>query len=160
MTDKRLITCLWFDNEAEAAANHYTAIFPDSTIENITRYTAAGPGPAGSVLTVEFTLNDQKFVALNGGKVEFGFTEAVSFQIPCADQDAVDYYWTRLTEGGQPGPCGWLKDRYGVSWQVVPTALMEMLGDPDGAKAARTAKAMFTMSKLDIAALRRAHAGG
>jgi predicted 3-demethylubiquinone-9 3-methyltransferase (glyoxalase superfamily) len=159
MSDKQLVTCLWFDDQAEAAAQYYTGIFPNSKLGSITRYTEAGPRPAGSVLTVEFELNGQKFVGLNGGP-EFHFSEAISFQIPCADQEEVDYYWSKLTEGGgEPGPCGWLKDRYGLSWQVVPTAFLEMVKDPDREKAARAMKAMMSMSKLDIEALRRAHAG-
>ncbi|GDY31721.1 VOC family protein [Gandjariella thermophila] len=158
MTDKALTTCLWFDGQAEAAANHYTSIFPDSKILRVGRYTEAGPGPAGSVMVVEFEINGQKFVGLNGGP-QFTFDEAISFQIPCADQDEVDYYWSRLSEGGQEGPCGWLKDKFGLSWQVVPTVLIDMISDPDPEKAARTTRAMLSMSKFDIAALERAYAG-
>ncbi|MCU1649513.1 MAG: hypothetical protein JWQ60_662, partial [Pseudonocardia sp.] len=146
------------DNQAEEAANYYLGIFKDSTLGSIVRYTEAGPGPAGSVLTVEFELNGQKFVGVNGGPM-FTFSEAISFQIRCADQGEVDYYWSRLTEGGEEIQCGWLKDRYGVSWQVVPAALIEMDSDPDPVKAARTTEAMFTMTKLDIAALRSAYDG-
>jgi predicted 3-demethylubiquinone-9 3-methyltransferase (glyoxalase superfamily) len=159
MPEKQFVTCLWFDDQAEAAAEYYTSIFPDSKIGDISRYSEAGPRSAGSVMTVEFEINGQRFVGLNGGP-EFTFNEAISFQIRCADQDEVDYYWTKLTEGGgQEGPCGWLKDRYGVSWQVGPTELPELVGDPDQEKAARTVSAMLKMSKLDIAELRRAHAG-
>ncbi|MDT7644297.1 MAG: hypothetical protein QOD82_5494 [Pseudonocardiales bacterium] len=158
MSDSPITTCLWFDNQAEEAANYYLGIFKDSTLGSIVRYTEAGPGPAGSVLTVEFELNGQKFVGVNGGPM-FTFSEAISFQIRCADQGEVDYYWSRLTEGGAEIQCGWLKDRYGVSWQVVPTALIEMVSDPDPVKAARTTEAMFTMTKLDIAALRSAYDG-
>ncbi|MDT7625916.1 MAG: hypothetical protein QOF99_6817 [Pseudonocardiales bacterium] len=158
MSDSPITTCLWFDNQAEEAANYYLGIFKDSTLGSIVRYTEAGPGPAGSVLTVEFELNGQKFVGVNGGPM-FTFSEAISFQIRCADQGEVDYYWSRLTEGGEEIQCGWLKDRYGVSWQVVPTALIEMVSDPDPVKAARTTEAMFTMTKLDIAALRSAYDG-
>ncbi|MYS85571.1 VOC family protein [Embleya scabrispora] len=158
MTGKALITCLWFDGQAEEAANHYLSIFEDAKLGRVGRYTEAGPGPAGSVLTVEFEINGQKFVGLNGGP-QFTFNEAVSFQIPCADQDEVDYYWTKLSEGGQEGPCGWLKDKYGVSWQVVPTELIDMVGDPDPEKATRASAAMLKMGKLDIATLRRAYAG-
>jgi predicted 3-demethylubiquinone-9 3-methyltransferase (glyoxalase superfamily) len=158
MTDKALTTCLWFDGQAEEAAKYYTGIFPDSRILRTGYYTEAGPGPVGSVMVVEFEINGQKFVGLNGGP-QFTFDEAISFQIPCADQDEVDYYWSRLSEGGQEGPCGWLKDRYGLSWQVVPTVLIGMISDPDPEKARRTTAAMYTMGKLDIAALRRAHAG-
>ncbi|MDT7664228.1 MAG: hypothetical protein QOD04_3784, partial [Pseudonocardiales bacterium] len=130
MSDSPITTCLWFDNQAEEAANYYLGIFKDSTLGSIVRYTEAGPGPAGSVLTVEFELNGQKFVGVNGGPM-FTFSEAISFQIRCADQGEVDYYWSRLTEGGEEIQCGWLKDRYGVSWQVVPAALIEMVSDPD-----------------------------
>jgi len=158
MTDKAFTTCLWFDTEGEAAANHYTSIFKDSKIGRIGRYTEAGPGKAGSVMAVEFELNGQKFVALNGGP-QFKFNEAISFQIPCADQDEVDYYWSRLSEGGQEVACGWLKDKYGLSWQVVPTVLIDMIGDPDPEKAKRTTEAMFAMTKFDIAALQKAYAG-
>ncbi|MEV6314746.1 VOC family protein [Streptomyces sp. NPDC051776] len=151
-------TCLWFDGQAEEAAHHYLSIFKDSKLGRIGRYTEAGPGPAGSVMVVEFELNGQKFVALNGGP-EFTFNEAVSFQIHCADQDEVDYYWNRLTEGGEEVACGWLKDKYGVSWQVVPARLIEMIGDEDPEKARRTTAAMFGMKKFDIAALEKVYAG-
>jgi predicted 3-demethylubiquinone-9 3-methyltransferase (glyoxalase superfamily) len=160
MTDQPFTTCLWFDTEGEEAANFYTSVFKDSKIGSISRYNEAGPRPAGTVITVEFELNGQKFLALNGGP-EFRFNEAISFQIPCADQDEVDYYWDRLTAGGgEESDCGWLKDKYGLSWQVVPTALFELLSDPDPVKAQRATKAMLSMKKLDIAALRTAHAGG
>ncbi len=159
MTSKALITCLWFDTEGEAAANFYASIFKDSSVGRIGRYTEAGPGPAGAVMTVEFELNGQKFIALNGGP-QHTFNEAVSLTIPCADQAEVDYYWDRLSEGGQEVVCGWLKDKYGLFWQVVPTVLMDMMTDPDPVKARRVAEAMFTMTKLDIAGLQRAHAGG
>jgi predicted 3-demethylubiquinone-9 3-methyltransferase (glyoxalase superfamily) len=158
MTDRALTTCLWFNTEGEAAANFYTSIFKDSKIGSISRYTEAGPGPAGSVMVIEFELNGQKFVALNGGP-EFKFNEAISFQIPCADQDEVDYYWSRLSEGGQGNVCGWLKDKYGLSWQVIPTVFMEMMRDPDPAKVKRVTEAMFTMTKFDIAALQKAYRG-
>ncbi|MBQ0826915.1 VOC family protein [Streptomyces tagetis] len=160
MTTDGFITCLWFDGRAEEAARFYVSVFKDAGLGPVTRYTEAGPGPAGSVLTVEFTANGQRFVALNGGP-DFHFTEAISFQILCADQAEVDYHWARLTEdGGEEGPCGWVKDKFGVSWQVVPAVLLEMVRDPDQAKAARATGAMLTMGKLDIAALERAHAGG
>lgn len=159
MTADGFTTCLWFDGQAEEAAHHYVSVFKNSSIGRIGRYNEAGPGPAGSVLTVEFTANGQKFVALNGGP-EFSFNESVSFQILCADQEEIDYYWARLTEnGGTPGPCGWLKDRFGVSWQVVPEELVELLHDADPEKAARTTRAMYAMGKLDIAELKKAHAG-
>jgi predicted 3-demethylubiquinone-9 3-methyltransferase (glyoxalase superfamily) len=160
MTEKAFTTCLWFDTQGEEAARFYTGIFPDSGIGRIGRYTEAGPGPAGSVMTVEFELNGQKFVALNGGP-QFTFNEAISLQIPCADQDEVDYYWGKLTEGGgKEVACGWLTDKFGLSWQVVPTALIDMISDPDPAKAKRAAEAMLSMVKLDIAAIERAYAGG
>jgi predicted 3-demethylubiquinone-9 3-methyltransferase (glyoxalase superfamily) len=158
MTDKAFTTCLWFDTQAEEAANFYLSVFKDSKLGRIGRYTDAGPRPAGSVMVVEFELNGQKFVGLNGGP-EFTFNESISFQIPCTNQDEVDYYWNKLTEGGQEGPCGWLKDKYGVSWQVVPTTVIDLISDPDPEKATRATKAMFTMNKLDIAAIQKAHAG-
>jgi predicted 3-demethylubiquinone-9 3-methyltransferase (glyoxalase superfamily) len=160
MTTEPFTTCLWFDTQAEEAAQFYTSVFKDTRMGQVSRYGEAGPGPAGTVITAEFELNGQKFVALNGGP-EYTFTEAVSFQIPCADQDEVDYYWERLTaDGGQPGPCGWLKDRFGLSWQVVPAVLGFLLGDPDPSKAAAATKAMLSMGKLDIAELERARDGG
>ncbi|GAA1423401.1 VOC family protein [Streptomyces thermospinosisporus] len=159
MTTKGFTTCLWFDGQAEEAANFYVSVFKDSSLGDTLRYTEAGPGPAGSVLTVEFVLNGQKFIALNGGP-EFKFSEAISFQIDCENQAEVDYYWDKLVEGGgEHGPCGWLKDRYGVSWQVNPVRLTEMLKDPDQSKADRAMKAMLQMHKLDIAELEKAYAG-
>jgi len=159
MTGKGFTICLWFDTEGEAAAHYYASIFKDSRIGRIARYTEAGPGPAGAVLTVEFELNGQKFLALNGGP-QFTFNEAISITIPCADQDEVDYYWDRLSEGGQEVACGWLKDKYGLFWQVVPTVLPNMITDPDPEKARRATEAMLTMTKLDIATLQKAYAGG
>jgi predicted 3-demethylubiquinone-9 3-methyltransferase (glyoxalase superfamily) len=158
MTTEGFTTCLWFDGQAEEAANYYTSIFENSRLGTVGYYTEAGPGPAGTVLAVDFKLNGQKFVALNGGP-QFTFNEAISFQIHCNDQDEVDYYWSRLTEGGEEVACGWLKDKYGVSWQVIPTVLIEMIGDPDPEKAKRTTEAMLTMTKFDIAALQKAYAG-
>ena len=158
MTTDGFTTCLWFDGQAEAAANHYTSIFENSQLGRVGRYTEAGPGPAGSVLAVAFELNGQKFVALNGGP-QFTFNEAISFQIHCQDQDEVDYYWSKLSEGGEEVACGWLKDKYGVSWQVIPTVLIDMISDPDPEKAKRASEAMFTMKKIDIAAIRKAYAG-
>ncbi|KUO15070.1 VOC family protein [Streptomyces dysideae] len=152
-------TCLWFDDQAEEAAHYYVSIFKNSSLGKVAHYTEGSPRPAGSVMTVEFTANGQRFLGLNGGP-EFTFNEAISFMIACADQEEVDYYWTRLTEGGgEPGPCGWLKDRYGVSWQVVPDRLIELTTDPDPEKAARAMKAMLAMGKIDIAALEQAAAG-
>jgi predicted 3-demethylubiquinone-9 3-methyltransferase (glyoxalase superfamily) len=152
-------TCLWFDGQAEEAAEYYTSVFKNSKLGRVARYTEAGPGPAGSVVTVEFEINGQRFVGLNGGP-EFTFSEAISFQIDCADQDEVDHYWDRLTEdGGQEVACGWVKDKFGVSWQVVPTELTAMVTDPDPEKAKRATEAMLSMKKLDIAALRKAYEG-
>jgi predicted 3-demethylubiquinone-9 3-methyltransferase (glyoxalase superfamily) len=159
MTDQPFTICLWFDTEGEAAANYYASIFADSKIGRIARYTEAGPGPAGAVVTVEFELNGQKFLALNGGP-QYTFNEAISLTIPCADQDEVDYYWSRLSEGGQEVACGWVKDKYGLFWQVVPAVLPDMIADPDPEKARRATEAMLTMTKLDIAALQKAYAGG
>lgn len=158
MTDKAFTTCLWFDGQAEEAANHYIAIFKDSKLGGVGRYTEAGPGPAGTVMAVEFELNGQKFVALNGGP-QFTFNEAISFQIHCNDQDEVDYYWSKLSEGGEEVACGWLKDKYGLSWQVIPTVLIDMISDPDPEKAKRTTEAMLAMTRFDIAALQKTHAG-
>jgi predicted 3-demethylubiquinone-9 3-methyltransferase (glyoxalase superfamily) len=147
--------CLWFDNQGEEAAEFYTSVFPNSKILDITRYGPVGPGPEGSVMTVRFMLDGQEFVALNGGP-EFTFSEAISFQVECGSQEEVDEYWTRLSDGGSEGPCGWLKDRFGLSWQIVPTALPELLSDPDPGRAQRAMQAMLQMKKIDIAELRRA----
>jgi predicted 3-demethylubiquinone-9 3-methyltransferase (glyoxalase superfamily) len=154
----RITPNLWFDTEGEEAAAFYTSVFPNSRIVNVARYTAAGPRPAGTVMTVEFELDGQRFVAINGGP-EFTFSEAVSLQITCETQADVDYYWDRLTDGGEEGPCGWLKDRYGLSWQVVPTGMDELFADPDPQRAERAMRAMFDMRKLDVAALRAAADG-
>ena len=159
-----LIPCLWFDSQAEEAARFYTGIFKDSKIVAITRYPEAGQevhGRApGSVMTVEFELNGQRFTGLNGGP-HFKFNEAVSFQVMCQTQEEVDHYWNRLGQGGDPKAqqCGWLKDRYGLSWQVVPTGMVEMLKDPDREKANRAMEAMMQMKKLDITELKRAFEG-
>jgi predicted 3-demethylubiquinone-9 3-methyltransferase (glyoxalase superfamily) len=155
---QRMQPCLWFDNQAEEAMNLYCSIFRNSKKGEIVRYGDAGPGETGSVMTVTFELDGQPFVALNGGAV-FTFCEAVSFQIYCEDQDEVDYYWTKLTMGGEEGQCGWLKDKFGLSWQVVPKALLEMATKNEGAKVKRMTEAMFTMKKLDIAALEAAYNG-
>lgn len=152
--------CLWFDHhQGEAAATYYISVFPNSSITKITRYGEAGPGEAGAVMTVDFELDGQPFVALNGGP-EFTFNEAVSFQVDCHSQDEVDHYWTKLSEGGHEGPCGWLKDRFGVSWQIVPTRLNELISDPDQARAQRVLGAMYTMQKIDISALEAAAQSG
>ena len=154
---KGLTPCLWFDTEAEEAATLYTSVFPNSKIGEVARYGEAGPREAGTVMTVSFELNGQKFLALNGGP-DFKFNEAISFQIDCENQDEVDMYWRELSEGGEEGPCGWLKDRFGVSWQVVPTRLPELLGDPDREKAQRVMAAMLKMKKIQIDELEAAAA--
>ncbi|MEA2220848.1 MAG: hypothetical protein QOJ35_3474 [Solirubrobacteraceae bacterium] len=155
---QRITPSLWFDTEAEAAASFYVSVFPSSRVVDVARYTEAGPREAGMVMTVEFELDGQRFVAINGGP-QFHFDEAVSFQIDCATQDEVDFYWDRLSDGGEEGPCGWLKDRFGLSWQVVPSGMDELLSDPDPTRAERAMRAMLAMSKLDIAALRSAADG-
>ena len=163
-TTQPITPCLWFDTQAEEAARYYTGIFKNSRIVTITRYTDAGREvhgrPAGSVMTVEFEINGQPFTALNGGP-HFKFNEAVSFQIMCRDQEEVDHYWNRLGAGGDPAAqqCGWLKDKYGLSWQVVPTALVEMISDPDREKSDRAMEAMLKMKKIDIEAVERAFEG-
>ena len=148
---------LWFDTEGEEAAEFYTSVFPNSKVVEVTRYGSANPQQEGSVMTVTFDLDGQRFSALNGGP-QFTFNEAVSFQVLCADQDEVDYYWTALSEGGEEGPCGWLKDRYGLSWQIVPNALYELLDDPDQEKSQRVMAAMLEMGKIEIAGLEAAAA--
>ncbi|MCC7103973.1 MAG: VOC family protein [Chloroflexi bacterium] len=149
---------LWFDNQAEEAASLYTSILPNSRILSVSRIGEAGPGPAGSVMIVSFELNGQPYTALNGGPM-FQFTEAISFQIACESQEEVDYYWEKLLEGGQESQCGWLKDRFGLSWQVIPTALFELLSSGDAAQTRRVTEAMLKMVKLDIAGLRAAAVG-
>jgi len=158
MTDRALVTCLWFDTQAEEAAIFYTGIFSNAKLGTVHRYTEAGPGPVGAVMLVEFELNGQKFSALNGGP-QFTFNEAVSIVVPCADQAEVDYYWDRLSDGGHEVACGWLKDRYGLCWQIVPAVFFEMVADSDPATAARVMRAMLGMTKFDIAALEKARAG-
>jgi predicted 3-demethylubiquinone-9 3-methyltransferase (glyoxalase superfamily) len=143
---------LWFDTRAEEAAEFYVSVFPNSKITDVSRYGEAGPREAGMVLTVNFVLDGQAFTAINGGP-EFTFDEAISFLVNCADQDEVDYYWDKLTEGGQEVQCGWLKDKYGLSWQVVPVGMEEMLNDPDSVRSQRAMKAMLGMKKIDLAAI-------
>ncbi len=156
----KITPCLWFESEAEEAANFYVARVPDSRIDRVQKNIMDIPaGKAGSVLIVEFTLAGQRFQALNGG-TRFEYTHAISFSIDCADQAEVDQLWEALSDGGSVEQCGWLKDRYGVSWQIVPTILLKMLGDPDVKKAQRVMQAMMGMVKLDIAALQKAYAGG
>ena len=154
---KALVPCLWFDTEGEEAAEFYTSVFPNSKILDVSRYGEAGPRPAGTVMTVSFELNEQEFLALNGGP-DFTFSEAISFQVFCEGQAEVDRYWAALSEGGEEGPCGWLKDRFGLSWQIVPTRLSELLSDPDPQRSQRAMKAMLGMKKIDIADLERAAA--
>lgn len=155
---QKITPFLWFDGNAEEAARFYVSVFKSSKIVTTARYGDAGPGPKGSVMTVVFSLDGQEFIGLNGGP-HFKFTEAVSFSIDCKTQDEVDYYWDKLSAGGEPSQCGWLKDKFGLSWQVNPGVLGEMLSDPDPAKAKRVMEAMLKMKKIDIAALKRAYAG-
>ena len=154
---QKITPCLWFDTEGEEAAEFYTSVFPNSRIVDIARYGSAGPRAEGTVMTVNFDLDGQPFVALNGGP-EFTFNEAISFQVGCKDQEEVDAYWSALSEGGEEGPCGWLKDKFGVSWQIVPTRLPELLSDPDREKSQRVMAAMLKMGKIEIAELERAAA--
>jgi predicted 3-demethylubiquinone-9 3-methyltransferase (glyoxalase superfamily) len=146
---------LWFDTESEAAAAFYVSVFPNSGIKNVTYYGDAGPGPAGSVLTVDFVLDGQEYTAINGGPA-FHFTEAISLLVNCADQAEIDYYWEKLSDGGEECPCGWLKDRYGLSWQISPIGMTDMLANPNDPRGQRAMRAMFGMRKIDIAALRAA----
>ena len=155
---QKITPFLWFDTEAEEAANHYVSIFANSRILKIARYGEAGPGPKGSVMTVAFEINGQPFTAINGGP-QFTFSEAISFVVSCETQAEIDTLWEKLSAGGKESRCGWLKDRYGLSWQLVPTVLPELLGDKDSARAQRAMQAMLKMGKLDIAALKRAHQG-
>jgi predicted 3-demethylubiquinone-9 3-methyltransferase (glyoxalase superfamily) len=152
-----LTPCLWFDTQGEEAAEFYTSVFPSSKINHIARYGPAGPRPEGSVMTVDFELDGQKFVALNGGP-QFTFNEAISYQISCKDQDEVDYYWSKLAEGGEEGPCGWLKDKFGLSWQIIPEILPRLLEDPDQEKSQRVMAAMLEMGKIEVEGLERAAA--
>jgi predicted 3-demethylubiquinone-9 3-methyltransferase (glyoxalase superfamily) len=146
---------LWFDTDGLDAAEFYVSVFPNSRVTNILRYGEAGPREAGTIMTVDFELDGQPYTAINGGP-EFHFSEATSLLVNCADQDEVDHYWSKLSEGGEEGPCGWLKDRFGFSWQVWPTPAGEILGDPDPARAQAAMKAMFAMKKIDLAGLRAA----
>ncbi len=150
---------LWFDDQAEEAARFYCSVFPNSRLLSLQRYGEAGPGRPGSVMTARFELDGHPFVALNGGPVPFEFNEAVSFVIDCADQAEVDRYWETLTDGGAPIACGWLKDRFGLRWQVVPIELHTLLADPDPGRAQRVTEAMLQMTRLDVAALRAAADG-
>ncbi len=149
------IPCLWFDGQAEDAAHHYIGIFPNSKILDVSRYGSQAPGLEGSVMTVLFSLDGQKYLGLNGGD-QFSFSEAISFQIMVTGQEETDHYWNALTDGGQESQCGWLKDKYGLSWQVVPAELISLMSDPDPERAARATQAMMKMKKIDVAELQRA----
>ncbi|MGH2559355.1 MAG: VOC family protein [Thermomicrobiales bacterium] len=153
---RKITPFLWFDNNAEEAMNYYVSVFEDAEVLNVSRYGEGGPGPAGTVMTATFRLNGQEFTALNGGP-QYTFTEAVSFLIECENQEEVDYYWDKLSAGGEPGPCGWLKDQFGLSWQVIPTTLFELLQDDDPAKANRVMQAMLQITKIDVAKLKEAY---
>jgi predicted 3-demethylubiquinone-9 3-methyltransferase (glyoxalase superfamily) len=154
---QKITTYLWFDNQAEEAAKHYISIFGNSKILNVARYGEAGPGPKGAVMTVTFQLEGQEFIALNGGP-HFKFTEAISLLVSCETQKEVDELWTKLSAGGGEGQCGWLKDKYGLSWQIIPTALFKLLQDPAPEKAKRVMDAMLQMKKIDVARLEQAYA--
>lgn len=155
---QKITPFLWFDGKAEEAANFYTSIFKNSKLGQIRRYGDAGPGPKGSVLTASFAIEGQEFVALNGGP-QFTFTPAISFFVNCETQEEVDEFWDKLSEGGKKNRCGWLQDKFGVSWQIVPTALGKLLGDPDPEKSSRVMRAMLQMEKLDIRGLQEAYEG-
>lgn len=155
---QKITTCLWFDAQAEEAAEFYVSVFDGSRVLNVARYGEGGPGPAGQAMTVEFEIDGRRFTGLNGGPA-FTFNESVSFVIDCSSQEEVDRYWSALTDGGSEGQCGWLKDKYGVSWQVVPSALGQLLGGPDPEGSQRAMRAMLGMRKLDIAGLQAAYDG-
>jgi len=155
---QKITTFLWFDRNAEEAMNHYVSIFKNSKVLSVTRYGEAGPGAAGTVMVVYFQLEGQEFAALNGGP-QFKFTEAISLVVNCDSQDEVDDLWKKLSAGGAPGQCGWLKDKFGLSWQIVPRVLIELVKDPDPVKSQRVMRAMMQMTKIDIAQLQRAHRG-
>ena len=155
---QKITPFLWFDNQAEEAMNFYASIFKNSKVGNVSRYGEAGPGPKGSVMVASFELHGLKFTALNGGP-QFKFTEAISLYVNCDSQEEVDHYWSKLSEGGQIQQCGWLKDKYGVSWQIIPSALPKLMGDPDREKANRVMQAMLQMKKIDVAKLRQAYEG-
>jgi len=156
---QKITPFLWFEDQAEEAMNFYTSIFRNSKILSVARYGAAGPGPAGSVMTATFEIEGQEFTALNGGP-QYKFTEAISFVVNCKTQKEVDELWEKLSAGGEEGPCGWLKDRFGVSWQIIPTALGEMLSDPNPSKAQRVMEAMLKMKKIELPVLQQAYAQG
>lgn len=154
---QKITPFLWFDHEAEEAMNFYVSIFKNSKVLSVSRYGEGGPGPAGSVMTATFQLEGQEFMALNGGP-DHKFSEAISFFVDCETQEEVNELWNKLTEGGEAGPCGWLKDKYGLSWQIIPSVLGELLNDPDPVRAQSVMKAMLQMQKIDIAALQKAYA--
>ena len=156
---QKITPCLWFDREAEAAVEHYMGIFANSRIVNLSRYGEGAQLPKGTALVVQFELEGQRFQALNGGPM-FKFTEAISMSVRCEDQAEVDHFWDKLSAGGQPSRCGWLKDKFGLSWQVVPSMLGEVMGGPDAVRAQRVMSALMGMTKLDIDGLKRAYAGG
>ena len=156
---QKILTCLWYDNQAEDAVRFYTSIFKNSKIENISYYSDEGPGQKGMVLTITFELNGQEMMALNGGP-EYKFTPAVSLFVNCDNQEEVDYYWEKLSEGGEKGQCGWLTDKYGVSWQIVPTILGTLMSDKDAQKSAQVMHALLQMTKLDIKMLKQAYEQG
>jgi predicted 3-demethylubiquinone-9 3-methyltransferase (glyoxalase superfamily) len=156
---QKITPYLWFDNQAEEAVKFYTSIFKNSKIESLVRYGEEMPGQAGQVMNIVFELEGQKYYALNGGPA-FSFTPAISFFVECADQEEVDYYWDRLSEGGTIEMCGWLRDKFGLSWQIIPTALMELMSDSDPVKAGRVTQAMLQMQKIDVAKLKQAHSQG
>jgi predicted 3-demethylubiquinone-9 3-methyltransferase (glyoxalase superfamily) len=155
----RITPFLWFDHQAAEAADFYVALFPNSRVVEVQRYGEAGPGPAGSVMTVRFELDGQTFVALNGGPDNYGFNESISFVVDCQTADEVDHYWESLRQGGEEIACGWLRDRYGLCWQIVPSELTSLLGDPDPERANRAMQAMLSMKKLDMSAMRKAADG-
>ena len=155
---QKIKTFLWFDNQAEEAVNFYTSIFKNSKVGKVSRYGDAGPGPKGAVLTASFVLDGQEFIALNGGP-KYKFTPAISFVVPCETQQEIDHYWSKLSAGGRTDQCGWLADKFGVSWQVVPTLLGQLMSDKDSQKSERVMKALLQMTKLDIDALKSAYEG-
>ena len=155
---QKITPFLWFDGQAEEAMNFYTSIFRNSKVGTVSRYGDAGPGPKGQVMTASFQLEGQDFLALNGGP-QYAFTPAISLYVDCHDQEEVDTLWEKLSAGGEPGRCGWLKDRFGVSWQIIPSALPRLMGDKDRAAAARVMQAMLTMSRIDVNALQAAYEG-
>jgi predicted 3-demethylubiquinone-9 3-methyltransferase (glyoxalase superfamily) len=155
---QKITPCLWFDNQAEEAMKYYVSVFKNSEAGTVTRYGDAGPGPKGSVMTASFELEGQQFTALNGGP-HFNFTEAISFVVNCETQEEVDELWDKLSAGGVTHQCGWLKDKFGLSWQIIPSVLLELMNDPDPERTRRVTEAMLQMTKIDIATLRQAYAG-